>query len=96
MGNPQSWPRPCLVAGAWRAPDGNVGLALASIQEDPLPLRLPIDARAYGLPPRSAVYRIDQEGRQRLGLFDAHRGEFSLVLPPQGVCLLEFCPDERP
>lgn len=86
---------PVALAGAWRAPDGNVAIALASIHDARLPLRLPIDARAYGLPATCAVYRIDETGRHRIGSFDASQQQFPFELPPRGLCLLEFCRNEK-
>jgi hypothetical protein len=86
---------PVALAGAWRAADGDVAIALASIHDEPLRLRLPIDAPAYGLPARCAVYGIDGTGRQRLGLFDTRDPFWQLDLPPRGLCLLEFCPNEK-
>jgi hypothetical protein len=85
---------PVALVGAWRAPDGDVGLAMASIHDQKLSLRLPIDAQAYGLPARAAVYRIDESGRHRAGLLDAGEREFRLELPPRGICVLEFCRDK--
>jgi len=86
---------PVALAGTWRAPDGDVGLALASIHDEKLRLRLPIDSRAYGLPARSTVYRIDESGRHRVGPFDAREPEFRFELPPRGLCVLEFCRGEK-
>jgi hypothetical protein len=83
------------LAGAWRAPDGDVGLALASIHDEKLRLRLPIDVQAYGLRARSTVYRIDESGRHRVGPFDAHEPELRYELPPRGLCVLEFCRNEK-
>lgn len=85
---------PVALAGAWRAADGDVAIALASTHDEPLRLRLPIDAQAYALPARCAVYRIDDTGRQRLGLFDTRDPVWQLDLPPRGLCLLEFSRNE--
>lgn len=86
---------PVALAGAWRAADGNVAIALASIHDQQLSLRLPIDVQAYGLPARCAVYRIDDTGRRRLGLFDTRNPVWQLDLSPRGLSLLEFCRNER-
>jgi len=94
---------PVALAGAWRAPDGDVGIALASIHDQPLPLSLAlalppaltIDAAGYGLPERCAVYRIDHTGRHRLGAFDRRDGVYRLTLPPRGICVIEFCRSEK-
>jgi len=86
---------PVALAGAWRAADADVAIALASIHDEPLHLRLPIDAPAYGLPARCAVYRIDGTGRQRLGLLEGRDPVWQIDLPPRGLCLLEFCRNEK-
>jgi len=85
---------PVALAGAWRASDGNVAIALASSHDQPLRLRLPIDAAAYGLPARCDVYRIDSSGRERLGEFQAGEAVWQSELPPRGLCLIEFCGQE--
>ena len=83
---------PVALAGAWRAPDGNVGIALASISNEKLSLRLPIDANAYGLQDGCAVYRIDERGRHRIGKFVSKEPVLPIELPARGICVLEFCP----
>jgi len=86
---------PVALAGAWQAADGDVAIVLASIHDQKLRLRLPIDAQAYGLRARCAVYRIDEAGRQRLGMFDSRDPVWQLDLPPRGLCLLEFSREEN-
>src|SRR5690606_38848541 len=41
---------PLAIAGSWRAPDGDVGIALASIANESLSAPLIIDAKNYSLP----------------------------------------------
>jgi hypothetical protein len=86
---------PVVLAGAWLATDGDVGIALASIHDAKLRLRLPIDAAGYGLTQRCDVYRIDDTGRHRAGQFDPRRPIFEIDLPPQAGCVLEFCRDDK-
>jgi hypothetical protein len=83
-----------VLAGAWRAPDGDVGVALASIHDDALALRLPIDFSAYGLGERCSVWRIDAAGRHRLGSLDRSRAFLEIDLPPKAIWVLEFCRSE--
>lgn len=85
---------PVALAGAWRAPNGNVGIALASIHDQKLALRLPIDAPAYGLTGRCGLYRTDHKSRHRAGVFDPRTPVLPVELPPRGICVLEFCPNE--
>jgi hypothetical protein len=82
---------PVAVSGAWRAPDGDVGIALASIHDEKLRLRLPIDVAAYGLSKPCDVYRIDDLGRHREGQFDPRAPVVSVDLPPHAGCIVEFC-----
>jgi len=82
---------PVALSGAWRARDGDVAIALASIHDRNLGLRLPIDAQGWGLKDGSAVYRVDDCGRERLGVLDVRQPAWEFELPPRGVCLPEFC-----
>jgi hypothetical protein len=81
---------PVALAGAWRASDGDVGIALASISDEKLNLRLPIDVNAYGLKDGCAVYRTDEKGRRRLGVFQVRDPVVRLELPPRAVCVIEL------
>ena len=82
---------PVALAGAWRAPDGDVAIALASISDERLSLKLPVDMQAYGLPDRCPVYRIDERGRHRMGRVDRDNSLLRVELPARGLCVLEFC-----
>jgi hypothetical protein len=81
---------PLALAGAWRAPDGKVAVALTSIANEPLALSLNLDAVEYGLPKRGRVYRIDERGRKRIGEFSGPRASLELTLPPRGAQVVEF------
>jgi hypothetical protein len=87
---------PVALAGAWRAPDGDVGIALASIDDAKLPLRLAIDSQAYRLPDGCPVYRLDETGRHRLSVLEQKNSVVQLELPPRGLCVLEFRAKEKP
>ncbi|MBM3891683.1 MAG: hypothetical protein FJ388_21425 [Verrucomicrobia bacterium] len=79
------------LAGAWRAPDGDVGIALASISDEKLALHLPMNTNDYGLKDGCAMHRTDETGRHRLGRFDIREPVARLELPPRGICVIEFC-----
>jgi hypothetical protein len=82
---------PLVWAGAWRAPNGNVAFALASIADKPLDLPLTVDARYYGISPRARVTRIDEHGNQSIGRL-APESALKVTLPSHSACLLEFSP----
>ena len=81
---------PLALAGAWRAPDGDVGLAVASLAEEPLELSFELDAKYYGLRKGARMYRSNESGRQELGRLPSGRSNLKLSLPARGACLLEF------
>jgi hypothetical protein len=81
---------PVVLAGAWRAADGDVAIALASIADETLHLRLPIDRKAYGLPDACEVYRIDDRGRQRLGALAVGQATVDVELPPRTAWVIEL------
>ncbi len=85
---------PVVLAGAWRAADSDIGIALASIHDEQLRLRLPIDVAAYGLARRCDVYRIDDAGRHPAGQFDPRKAILEIDLPPRAGCVLELCHDD--
>ena len=87
---PQKRRCPVVIAGAWRAPDGDVAVALAGINEETLSLQLPIDLQAYGLGQRCSVDYIDSSGRRRLGTIDQADPRLPIELRPRAICVLEF------
>lgn len=83
---------PLVLAGAWQAPDQQVGIAIASIAQEPLSVRLRLDAREHSLADTSGVDCITDAGRQPLGQLTAHNPELRLELPPLAVWFLELQP----
>ncbi len=82
-----------VIGAAWRAPDGGVGVSLASIADRELRFRLSLDRAEYGLPRRGNVYRIDETERSHLGPFDGEHPSVEIRLPPCGACVIEFTGD---
>ena len=80
---------PLVWAGAWRAPNGNVAVALASIADEPMDLALTVDPKYYGISPRARVARIDELGNQPMGRL-APKSALKVTLPSRSACLLEF------
>ncbi len=80
---------PLALASAWRAPDGSIAIALASISDEPMELSFKLDVNEYGLPKRGWLYRLDETGRRRVGEFTAPEASVKLTLPPRGACILE-------
>ena len=89
---PSPFKRRCpeVVAGAWRAPDGDVAVALAGIHEETFALHLPIDFEAYGLGKQCTVYRVDASSRRRLGIIERSDPVLRVDVPPRAIWILEF------
>jgi hypothetical protein len=84
---------PLALAAAWRAPDGAVAVALASIANEPISLQLELKPKAWGLPQGARIYRLEATSRKRLGRFTADLASLPVRLPARGACLIEFVPD---
>ena len=98
QGGPTAFQRasPIALAGAWRAPDGDVALTLASIVDEPLTFSLKLDADYYRIPPHAKIYRMDEGGRRQLGESPRREGPLQVGLPAGGACVLEFSTQSRP
>ena len=83
---------PSAVVGAWRAQDGDVGIALASIVDIPLSVSFNVDPTAYGISSNGRIYRIDEKGRELLGTFGGETFLVSIDLSARGACILELIP----
>lgn len=81
---------PLAMASAWRNPDGQVGVAVASIAEQPLPIRLQFDAGEHSLTGEMTLHSITEAGSTALGSIKPDHPEFSIELPPLGVLFLEL------
>ena len=59
------WRVSLALAGAWRAPDGDQALVLASLSEQSMVLNLTLPAEFAMLPGNTRVYRLDDRARPR-------------------------------
>jgi hypothetical protein len=83
---------PLAIAGAWRAEDGDVGIALVNIADEPLTLSFTLDRQYYGLPKQTRVYRIDETGRRGVRPLIENGSRVKIELPARGAWVLEFSP----
>ena len=81
---------PLVIAGAWRAADGNVAVALTNIADQALSLSLALDPTYYRLPKHAHVYRIDETGRRPIGSFTSDDPTLNLELPARQAWIIEF------
>ncbi|HEX9485980.1 MAG TPA: DUF6259 domain-containing protein [Gemmatimonadales bacterium] len=81
---------PAAIAGAWRAEQGSVAIALASIVDETTSVSFTFDPAAYGLGGGGQIERIDEHGRRPFGEFSSGVVPVTLELPAGGAYVLEF------
>ncbi|MBC9934928.1 DUF6259 domain-containing protein [Chitinophaga qingshengii] len=81
---------PLLYTGAWKAANGRLGVAVASISEEALPVRFHMRARDYGLPATGKVYVTSVSGRRLLSTYKKGIVEVSYQLEERGACMIEI------
>jgi hypothetical protein len=81
---------PAAIAGAFRAKDGSVAVAVASILDEPSPVSFDFDATAYGFSGAGTIFLIDEAGRRAFGSFGPGVTPVRLHLPAGGAAVLEF------
>jgi hypothetical protein len=80
---------PAAIAGAWRASDGRVAVAVASIVAAPIEVAFDFDPHVYGLT-SGTIERLDDGGRTSLGNFKRNVAPITLKVPPGGAVVIEF------
>jgi hypothetical protein len=84
--------QPLVLGGAWRAPDGNVGVALANIADEPGTVRVGLQSKEFGLPKRGAIWRLGTSDRKHIGTFKGEHVSINVPLTAREACLVEFRP----
>lgn len=83
---------PLALTTAWRAPDGAVAIAVASVADAALPATLTWEPGAYPIPAPGEIVRIDDAARTVIQRFDMPPTRIDLTLPPRAVWMLEIAP----
>lgn len=83
---------PLLYSGAWKADDGNVAIALASISDDCIPVKFQIETKNYALPESGKIYLLTNEGRELFDTYSAGIIQVDTSLPPEGLLIVEITP----
>jgi hypothetical protein len=80
---------PLVLASAWRAEDGEIGLALASIADHPVAVRIALSHLDYPMPDAGAVYRLTETGRTKFAAFGGGAVELEIEMDPRDVRIYE-------
>lgn len=82
---------PLVLAGAWRAADGKVAIALTNIADKRLSLTMQRDRDDYGLARLpEPLTRIDETGRRPMRASVNDDGLLKLDLPARDACVIEL------
>ncbi len=80
---------PAVLTGAWRAADGQVAIALASIDDSAHRVTLTLDPARHGTQRGATLWRVDGVGKQRIATLAAGTREISAdVAALEGVLLI--------
>jgi hypothetical protein len=85
---------PLALAGAWRAPNRNIAVAVASIADEPILVTLDLPDAGYGLPRDTTVYQMDEKDRRRMGTLRKLGDSIELDLPARAALILELVPPQ--
>jgi len=81
---------PLALAAAYRAPDGHIGIALASTSDAPLEVAVHLDATEYGLSGGCRLWRLDDDDRRPLGHYRSLPAALPVPLAPREAVVLEI------
>jgi hypothetical protein len=83
---------PLALAGAWRAPDKCIAVAVASIADEPIHVTLDLLSAGYNLPRDTMVYQMDDKARRSIGTLRDTGNSIELELPTRAALVLELVP----
>ncbi|SHG03754.1 hypothetical protein SAMN05444274_1248 [Mariniphaga anaerophila] len=81
-----------LYSGTWKAKDNSVGIALASISDDTLPVHFSINSEDYKLSDKGKIYIRTTNGKELLGSYSNGLINVEISLQPKGICIVEIVP----
>ena len=79
-----------IYSGTWKSDDNQIGIALASISDDPHHIDLMINSEDYHLSSSGRVNIIDANGVKYLADYDNGNIQISYTLQPMQVCIIEI------
>ncbi len=81
---------PLVYSGTWQSDDMDLGIALASISDKPVSVKLDFNADEYDLPASGKIFIIDDKGRKELGSYTEKEISVELTLAPGDLCVVEI------
>jgi hypothetical protein len=81
---------PLIYSGTWKSHDNQIGIALASISDNPFPVDFSINSEDYGLQPSGKVNIIDAHGIKFMAVYDKGKIHIDFTLQPREICIIEI------
>jgi hypothetical protein len=83
---------PVLYSGTWKSEDNSLGIAMASISNDSIPVDFSFKSDDYGLSSNGEVYIITNKGKDLLNSYTEGLVNVKFLLEGRGLCVLEIVP----
>ena len=85
---------PLIYTGTWQSENKNIGIAVASISDDPFVVKFSFKSDEYVLPPSGSIYVIDSDERRYIGSYSKGIISVDYTLNPRGICIIEIISDK--
>ena len=81
---------PLIYSGTWQAENKQIGIALASISDDPFKVDFSFNSNDYDLSPSGKIFIIDTDGKRFLTSYSDEKIHVDFTLNPKGLCIVEI------
>ena len=82
---------PSLYVGTWKAKNGNIAVALASISDKDIPVDFTIDPKNYNISSEGKVNMIKANGKKQIGTY-SNNIHIDMKLAPRDISIIEIVP----
>jgi hypothetical protein len=83
---------PIVYAGAWKASDDCLGIAIANIHDEQITTEFILNTAEYELPEDGEIYLITDTERKLMKTYSQEKVPVSLTMPARSTYVLEFIP----
>nr|WP_121269202.1 DUF6259 domain-containing protein [Pedobacter schmidteae] len=85
---------PTVYSGAWKANDGTLGIAVASIQDQPFQYNFELKAADYTLKNTGQIYLVNETERTHIGSYKNGKIKVDQPLQAKGIMIIEIVPSK--
>jgi hypothetical protein len=85
---------PLIYTGTWQSDNKQLGIALASISDNPFNVNMNLNSKDYELPLSGKIFIINTEGKRFLTSYSDEKIHVDFTLKPKGLCIVEIIPDK--